>query len=238
MAEAFVGRKHELAELRRAMDDAAAGHGQVVLVAGEAGIGKTRMADELAGYAASLGAVILWAACHAEEETPALWPWVQALRGCVRDSDDGAQLPHELTERRADPPRLPAQARLGMFKAVSALLRQAAAPALLLVLDDLQWADISSLLLFGFVARDLCGARILLVGMYRDVEVPQAHRLAEIISELPAGSRRLALGGLTEPEVGRLLALIVGASPSPELVAAVSRATAGNPLVVRAIGRL
>ncbi len=76
----FVGRQHEMAELKAALDDAVAGRGSIVMLAGEPGIGKTRMAQELASVAETRGAQVFWGWCYDEEGAPPYWPWVQPIR--------------------------------------------------------------------------------------------------------------------------------------------------------------
>ena len=83
----FVGREQEIEQLREAADGAMAGSGGVLLLVGEPGIGKTRTSEELATYARVSGARVYWGRCREDEGAPAYWPWVQAIRGYVRDSD-------------------------------------------------------------------------------------------------------------------------------------------------------
>jgi eukaryotic-like serine/threonine-protein kinase len=101
----FFGREHELREFRAAMDEAAAGYGRLMLVAGEPGIGKTRLAEELAAYATGVGARVLWGSCWEGDGAPAFWPWIQVLRVYVRDRDT-AILQRELGSGAADVARL------------------------------------------------------------------------------------------------------------------------------------
>src|SRR5712692_1895491 len=199
----FVGRGHELAALDERLAMAAQGQGGVVLLAGESGIGKTRLAEELAALAHAQGARTLWGRCYEGEGAPAFWPWVEILRAWLRrcDSDtaraalgpgaaDIAQLVPDvrwLLPDLPEPPQLdPAQARFRLFDAVATFLCEAGAadPPLVLILDDLHWADTPSLLLLEFLARDLSAAPILVVGTYRDVEVLRGEPLARTLGEL------------------------------------------------------
>ena len=82
----FVGRRREIGELVSALDDALAGHGRLVMLAGEPGIGKTRIAQEMGAIATQRGSLVLWGRCYEDDGTPPYWPWVQALRSYVRDS--------------------------------------------------------------------------------------------------------------------------------------------------------
>ena len=79
----FVGREEELTDLKAALEDAMAGRGRLVMLAGEPGIGKTRTAQEVVSYAEILGALVLWGRCFEEEGTPPYWPWGQPIRSCV-----------------------------------------------------------------------------------------------------------------------------------------------------------
>ena len=83
----FVGRQREMKELRAAFENAAAGRGSIVVLAGEPGIGKTRTAQELASYAQERGAKVLWGWCFEEEGAPSYWPWVQTIRSYVQQCD-------------------------------------------------------------------------------------------------------------------------------------------------------
>src|SRR5205809_1075702 len=130
-------------------------------------------------------------------------------------------------------------ARLYLFDAVATLLRSAAQRTpLVLVLDDLQWADAPSLLLLQFLAHELRDVRILLLGTYREVEVRQAPAVAEILGALGRDGHHVPLRGLGEEEVRRFLEETIGRSPAPVLVRAVHRETEGNPFFVDEIVRL
>jgi predicted ATPase len=135
----------------------------------------------------------------------------------------------------------PEMARFRLFDAMTACLRSAAAArGLVVVLDDLHWADRASLLLLGFVAGELADTRLLLVGTYRDVEVDRRHPLSGTLAELfrtPATSY-LALSGLDQGEVGRFIAGVAGIDPAADLVAAVHDQTEGNPYFVGELVRL
>jgi tetratricopeptide (TPR) repeat protein len=224
-------------------------------VAGEPGIGKTRLADELAARAASLGAGVRWGTCWEGEGAPAFWPWIQALREHAARRDP-ATLRRELGDGAADVARLvpglaagagelppspalePDQARFRLCDAVAGLLRRAGeTEPLLLVLDDLHWADRSSLSLLRFVARELRNARLLVLGTYRDVELGRSPA-AEPLAKLAGHARHLTLGGLGQDDVAELLALTAGTRPDADLAVAVHRRTGGNPLFVREVARL
>jgi DNA-binding NarL/FixJ family response regulator len=258
VATPFVGREGELAALAADLDAALAGRGGVVLLAGEPGIGKTRLAEELAAQATACGALVLWGRCWEGEGAPAFWPWVQVVRAYVQAADpatlrremgagaaDIAQLVTALRERLPDlpspPPTEPEAARFRLFDSLASFLRAAAARRpLLLVLDDLHWADAPSLALLRFLGRELEDAGLLVVGIYRDVEVERGHPLLGTLADLTRGQRRrrLLLGGLDQQEVASFVAAVVGVAPAAELAAALHRETDGNPFFVTEVVRL
>ncbi len=252
----FVGRDHEMRELRGALDGALAGRGRLWLLAGEAGIGKTRLAEEIAREAAAKGADVLWGRCWEGEGAPAYWPWLQVLRARLRDLDaaalqaalgsaavDVAQLLPEVRDRLPDLPAPqgvdPAVARFRLLEGVTTILTAAArARPTLLVLDDLHWADAVSLLLVRFLARALRDAPLLVLGTYRADEIARDDpRLAELTT-IARDACRLDLRGLGDADVARLIASTTGAAPASGLVRAVRERTHGNPFFVSELARL
>jgi DNA-binding NarL/FixJ family response regulator len=158
---------------------------------------------------------------------------------------DVAQLVPEIGERLPDLPVLPVlapeQARFRAFDHLAAFLRRAAAAQpLVLIFDDLHWADPPSLLLLEFVAHEVLDAPLVILGTYRDVEVGRQHPLVRTLAEVVrAGqSQRVTLRGLSERDVGRLVAAAGGVTPTAELIAAVYEETAGNPFFVHEVARL
>ena len=230
----FVGRAAELAVLRGHLGATQAGSGRVVLVEGEPGVGKTRLAEAVAGEAGARGFVCLWSRCVEGEGAPPLWPWAQVLRAAGDDRDLAALVPDRA---RLDPQ----VARGQLSRTLADLLRErAGARPLLLILDDLQWADQASLALLEFLAADLAGARILVLGTYREVDLGVASRLATtlgVLARLP-GADRLPLRGLGADEVAEMIRGYSGTEPAPGLAAAVHRRTEGNPFFVAELLRL
>jgi predicted ATPase len=140
------------------------------------------------------------------------------------------------------PPRLdPEQARFRLFDSITTFLRNASgAKSLALVLDDLHWSDKPSLLLLQFLVRNLAGARLLVVGTYRDVELSRQHPLSETLAELASAqaAERVLLRGLDERDVGRFIEQTANVAPPASLVSAVYRETEGNPFFVHEVVRL
>jgi class 3 adenylate cyclase len=156
-----------------------------------------------------------------------------------------AQMVSEVREKLPDlpaPPELdPEPARFRLFDGITTFLKNAGrGQPLVLVLDDLHWADKSSLLLLQFLAGELRDARLLVVGTYRDAELGRQHPLSQTIAELARGqlSRRILLPGLGERDVGRFIEITAGLKPPAALVAAVYRETEGNPFFVNEVVRL
>jgi class 3 adenylate cyclase len=254
----FVGRETEMDELRAGLEDSLSGRGRLLMLVGEPGIGKTRTSEELATYASLRNAKVLWGKCYEGEGAPAYWPWVQLVRSYVFDRDpkelmsemgpgaaDIADVVPEVRERLPGlppPPQLEAeQARFRLFDSITTFLKNASIrqPHVLL-LDDLHWADKPSLLLLQFLARNLRGSRLLVLGTYRDVELRRAHPLSQTLAELTREglSQRILLRGLTERDVSRFIEITAGIQPPQTLVEAVYRETEGNPFFVNEIVRL
>jgi hypothetical protein len=207
-AGTFVGRQAEQHALREAFELAAAGSGRLVMLVGDAGIGKTRLADEFAAHAGARGARVAWGRCWESGGAPAFWPWVQILRTCLAVGDalpDGAaaELINDLVRGGRDTGPIaadtdPEQARFRLFDATTLMLAAAAArQPLVVVLDDLHAADQSSLLLLRFVARELRGRRLLLLGTYRELEASRDPTRRGLLGEVVREGQRLALRGLT-----------------------------------------
>jgi class 3 adenylate cyclase len=193
----FVGRQRELEVLRDAFEQACAGHGRIVMLAGEPGIGKTRTAQELTVHAARREAAVLWGRCHEESGAPPYWPWVQVIRASLRDADpdllagfgaaasDIADIVPEIRDllpglERPAPLGDPSEARFRMFESIRQLLASLCRRrTLLIVLDDVHWADAPSLRLLEFLAPELGDSRLLLVGTYRATELSRQHPLSK-----------------------------------------------------------
>src|SRR5437667_324530 len=227
------------------------------LVVGDAGIGKTRLVEELAREAAERGHLVLWGRCWEGEGAPPYWPWIQVIRAYLRivAPSDGlpgvaggagaaylAQLVPELGGLQSPAPSVPPQsehARFYLFDAVATFLgsRPDRTP-LVLVFDDLQWADTPSLLLLQFLVHELRDTAMLVVATYREMEARQNPNVADILGALARDGRHLPLRGFGEEEVALFIEGKTGRSASAALVRAVHRETEGNPFFVDEIVHL
>ncbi|APR85162.1 transcriptional regulator [Minicystis rosea] len=247
----LAGRGAIMNVLERGLHDARAGHGGMVLISGEPGIGKTRVLDEIAAIAKQKGARVLFARCYlGDEGAPVLWPWVQILRlAATFDAEGVAALGHHHAEAIPDlapergttgiaPSPDPVRARFQLFDAIASFLRRAAeAEAMTIVIDDLQRADEPSLLLLKLLVGLIRDARILVVGAHRSLVTGARGPLADLLGKLSreGACRSMVLEGLDETSVGEVLATGLGAAPAPALVHAVHAQTGGNPFFITQI---
>lgn len=221
----LVGREPELARLRRAIAQAAGGAGGLVLVSGEAGIGKTSLlAAAVGGSSSPLTAV--WGTAREDSGMPGLWPWVEVLRTC----QDAGLLGEAAGEALLSSPE---GERFGVFDAVGRTLRQVAAThPLAVVLDDLHWADAGTLRLLRFLLPDLSRSHLLVLGAFRDDEPDGSAR--DLLAGIAARADVLALRRLGRAQVGRLVAQL---SPGAD-AASIHRRSGGNPFLVRQLADL
>ena len=252
----FVGRDGELDRLGQLWKEAAAGERRVVFLAGEPGVGKTRLAAELAKQVHDEGATVLAGRCDEDLGVP-YQPFVEALRHFVdhapglearlgRYGGELARLVPELTERA---PGLPAplrsdpeMERYRLFDAVAAWLTATAnVEPVLLVLDDIQWAAKPTLMLLRHVVASARG-RILVLGTYRDTELTHDHPLLEVVPDLrrQGGVDRLSMASLDDAGVAALVEQAAGQAlddAGAALARAVHAETEGNPFFVREVLR-
>lgn len=248
----FVGRVEELTRLRLKLREVEGGNGAVVIVSGEAGIGKTRLASELAEAATREGALVLQGACYEGDETRLYGPFVDVIRDYAREANvrelrkdlgpGAAVLLRVVPELRGwleDLPEAPTLARdeeRHRFLDVVAELLGAISGRrqLVIVLDDLHWAESGTVALLRHVARCLKRARVLVVGTYGDDELDDEHPLFDALGELyrEASCDRLHLTGLADRDVAALLATLADQEAPAPLVSAIQRQTGGNPFFV------
>ena len=252
----FVGRDEELERLLQLWKEAMAGERTVALLAGEPGIGKTRLAVELAGVVRESGGVVLAGRCDEDLGVP-YQPFVEALRHYVTRADERrlgryagelARLLPDLTHLVGGLPEPlrsdPETERYRLFDALAAWLSDVSAEApVLLVLDDLHWAAKPTLLLLRHVLRYSEPLRLLVVATYRDSDIGRGHPMSDLLAELRrnGGMERLALTGLDAPGVAAFIEAAAGHSlddeEAQELPRVVWRETEGNPFFVAEVLR-
>ena len=255
----FVGRDAELERLHLLWKEASAGERRMALVAGEPGVGKTRLAAELAVGVHEEGGTVLAGRCDEDLGVP-YQPFVEALRHFVdqalvedlreylgRYGGELARLLPELTERLPDLPSPlssdPETERYRLFDAVAAWLAAVSAEnPVLLVLDDLQWAAKPTLLLLRHVVRSGETLRLLVVGTYRDTELTHDHPLLEVVADLRrhVGVDRMALAGLDDMAVAAFVEQAAGRELDDDAAAlarAIYHETQGNPFFLKEILR-
>ncbi|TQM78257.1 AAA ATPase-like protein [Saccharothrix saharensis] len=235
----LIGRDHAVGVLRAEVERAVGSHGGLVLVAGEAGIGKTALVTAVAEQARRLGALVLGGSCWDSDSAPGYWPWVQvirALRRAVTAEEWGEVGSGPLAVLLGEAPSEHTPESFPLYDAVTSALVSASRHRLVVVvLEDLHWADPASVKLLEFAAQHTWFERVLLVGTYRDNEVDgEEHPLRPLLSR----AATVALAGLSSDEVGELMARTAGREPAAGLVAEVHRRTGGNPFFVEQTARL
>jgi predicted ATPase/DNA-binding SARP family transcriptional activator len=252
----LLGRDRDLARLELLLARAPEVPRQLAVVAGEPGIGKTRLLTEFGRLAHERGAHTLFGRADENALVP-YGPFLEALRHHAAHAppealaraqqlgvDELAALVPELAAD-ADLPRSaegldPALARYRLFDAISTLLVDAsAAGPLVLLMDDLQWADEPTLLLLRHVLRAPAQRRLLVVGSYRDIDLHRSRALADALADLQRDIpfERLPLRGLARPDVAALARVSTGREPDASLVASIHDETDGNPFFVLEMAR-
>ena len=247
----LVGREDEMARLGIALDAARRGEGRVIVVQGEAGVGKSRLIAELVNEAVTVDCRILLGRCYEAEQILPFGPWVDALRtGNITETTKGLRslLPRWRTELARLLPELGSDVadtsaarpdHLKLFEAVTELLRlMATQQPVVLFLEDLHWADDMTLRLLTFLGHRFQGWPLLVVATARDEELMDLPRLRRTIAELDreADAARLQLSPLSRAATVDLVRLLArrgrGGSDLTLLGEAIWRASEGNPFVV------
>ena len=252
----FVGREAELAQLRAGLERALNDRGGMFLLKGEPGIGKTRLAEELVYEASRQPFAVFWGRCTQAEGAPPYWPWVQILRTLLRDLGQAelariagpglAQLLHIVPELRIHFPDVVSTptdddaTRFRTYDAITQLLLKAATvQPIVFVLEDLHWADVPSLLLLQLLAGAVTHSALMVIGTYRDRELPPEHPLrAQAGDFIRRGETiEIAVGGLADKEVAGLLRALMAFEPADDVVRRLQSQTAGNPFFLKELAR-
>ncbi len=256
-SEPYLGREQELTQVRGMIESlmAAAASGQrpqALFLRGDAGIGKSRTLDEAVRYAAECGAEVLMARCYEGEGAGGFWPWVRILRACAQQREihsfallaggGAAEIARVVPSLREILPALPTldgrsgdEARAPFFDAVTNLLANAAATRpLVLVFDDLHWADAASLLLLQFVIHEMPNAPLLILGAYRPIEAEAPHPLAVLLAALQREERCqvVTLGPLAADAAYAMLRSLAGADVDVAIATKIIETTERNPLFI------
>ncbi len=251
----FIGREAELAELRGVLEEAARGRGEVAMIPGEPGLGKSRLAAEASAFARDRGFLVLTGHCFEAEGAPAYGPFIEALTPLVSGSsrsslrkvvgDDAPWLVKLLPTLAEKIPRLTAapslppdqERHLLLNSIVSFIVNVAGSNPVLLVLEDLHWADQATLLLLQYLSRGIAAAPVAVVGTYRDVQLSPPDPLTETLARLHEQQlyRSLPLERFDLQGVSQMLLAFGGEPPPPGLVEAVYAETEGNPFFVEEV---
>lgn len=247
----LVGRDAAVAVVRAELDRTITSHGGVVMLAGEAGIGKTRLARQVAEEALDRDVIVAVASSWDGAGAPGYWPWIQLVRGLQRaaSSDEwseasaaaGEALSYLVGDQTSTPSAaLAADIRFRLADAVTTLLVTLARHRpVVVVLDDLHWADVATVELLTFVARHAWFEQVLIVGTYRDVEVASVdHPLHTALESVAANATMVPLTGLATDDVRALLERVTGTEPDDAFVQHVQRRTGGNPFFIEQTARL
>ena len=244
----LVGRTEELAVLSRALEPAWDGGKAIVVLEGEPGVGKSRIMESLANDAESRGALVIWGHCLHGDGAPTMWPWVQVATGLLEALPEdrtehwlSRDLGHFVGAHRDETPANPdGNARFRLLEQMVDVIAESAADRpVMLILDDIQWAEASSLqLLDSVVARLPAGVAV--IAALRDRGAAPSLELTRTLATMSRtpGHRRVSIGPLSAAEVGELLRSETGVNPPGDVVDVIHRRTAGNPFFVQELARL
>jgi hypothetical protein len=252
----LVGRGSERAQLTAHWDQAQQARGHLVLLSGEPGVGKTRLAQELIAHVQKSGATLLRGGCYEYEATTPYLPFVEAFRDWAHRQSPGElraalgstaaeiakfapEIETKLGALAPNAPLAPSEERLRLFDNAARFLRSlAAGRGLLVFIDDVHWADQGTLSLLHYLLRHLRDDRVLILGAYREIELDRTHPLASALVEWNRErlATRVVLGRLSLTDTGSLLAALFGQeSVSGEFATALYRETEGNPFFIEEV---
>jgi class 3 adenylate cyclase len=249
----FAGRRAELERLERHLGAARSGVSGLAFLVGEPGIGQTRLFEEFAARAWSQGALVLWGRCFEGELSRPFGPFAEAIASYAKECEAEvlreevgsfggivAKIAPELRDKLPDLPvpeaLTPEEGRHRLLDAVAQVLWTFARKApLVLVLDDLHWADGGTLVLLRYLARFLRRQRVFLLGAYRDAELGRGDPLGDALVALrhEVEVEQIALSGLDRPAVTELLEAIAGHEVPANFIKAITAETGGHPFFLR-----
>ena len=254
----FVGREAECAALRRLLERALRGEGAVAMIGGALGVGKTRISAEFAAEASERGFVTLVGSCYDRENSLPFNPFVEILESAMAQSasqdafraalgDDASEMARLMPQLRRlfpdIPPPLeisPEQSRRILFNAVVELIgRTAATGPMLMLFEDLHWADEGTLSLLNHIGRSISKMPVLMVGTFRDNEIDSGGPFAQTLDELLRIHmlERINLRGLPQEAVADMIRALSGKEPPPTVVGLFYSGTEGNPFFVEELFR-
>jgi class 3 adenylate cyclase/DNA-binding CsgD family transcriptional regulator len=248
----LVGRESEKQSLSEAYAEARQGSGNITLIRGEPGIGKSCLASTFAEAVKDDSTWVVYGQCHETLGSPPFWPWLQILRNLQLTDDSLGLSPAAIfgdlaaADKQQNRSSSLLSSDIGsdqflLFSKIANVLAQYASQrTLILVIDDLHWADKSSLLLLSHICRRLSQQAMLVIGTYRDIEITRKHPLFESLGDISrqATLRRIALKGLSEQDVSGFIENTVSQTLDPEILKSLYEKTEGNPLFVSEVARI
>ena len=250
---AFVGREAENAVLERILEQTRGGRGKVVMISGPPGVGKTRMTAEFCDRASGNGSSAFLGGCSDRADPVPFLPFVEILEAALGSAGSPRAFREALGDEASEIARLmpqlrrmfddisaplevqPEQSRRLLLDSVTKVIARAASnQPVILVLEDLQWADEGTLSLLDYLARSATKVRLMIIGTFREGEVTSANSLGDALGGLARLQvlERISLGGLSEAAVADMIAALGGQQPPPSLVDLVYSNTEGNPFFV------
>ena len=246
-----VGRDNEHELLQESFSEARAKRGNITLIRGEPGIGKSCLAWSFSRQAQKSGAQVVFGQCHETLGSPPFWPWLQILKALYTNGDAELMSSErvfegmtESFETNSTPSTFAGNVgseQFLLFNRIANLLTEISSDqTLLIILDDLHWADRSSLLLLTHLCRKLAEQAIMIIGTYREMEITRKHPLFESLGEIGRQTklRRIGLKGLSEKDVSGFLQQRIAQSMPSELIQTLYEKTEGNPLFVTEVADL